>query len=69
MFSRPTNEGPLFDLIFNLLAIEGTCIFDSNIEFLLGRNISPADIVEDIIDSAEGGLQIINSPQEIIQNL
>lgn len=65
MFNRPDLNEPFSHLIYALLSLKGTCFFDPNFEFLIGRNIRKNNIPVDILEMAENGLQIANSPNHL----
>lgn len=64
-FNRPDLNEALCNFVYNLLSLKGTCFFDPNFEFLIGRDIKESDIPADILVMSENGLQIASSPDHL----
>lgn len=64
-FNRPDLNEALSLLVYDLLSLKGTCFFSPNFEFLIGRHREENNIPAAILEMAENGLQIANSPNRL----
>ena len=63
-FERPTESDILPNIIFDLLSIENTCFFGTDLQYCQSRTEMKSDLPESILNSAENGLQIITTSHE-----
>ena len=63
-FDRPTDHKLLPAIIFDLLAIENTCFFGPDLEYLQARSDISSQLPESLLESLESGLQVINKAGE-----
>lgn len=58
-FSRPTTSEELPKIVFDLLSIEGTCFFGSDLEFMQSRYNVGANLPDGLVAHFPSGPQII----------
>ena len=63
-FERPTASDILPNIIFDLLSIENTCFFGTDLQYCQSRTEMKSHLPESILNASENGLEIITTPYE-----
>jgi hypothetical protein len=65
-FERPGASAALADLVFQLLAIPGTCFFEADCTYVKARTDVTKNLPEELLDQCETGqVTIVTSAEEV----
>lgn len=65
-FERPVASAALSEIVFQLLAIPGTCFFEADCTYVMARSDVTNDLPEGLLDQCESGqVTIVKTAEEV----